>query len=117
MATKQTYVVWAPNDTKPEVLERRTALWGDHMNNMMRLVKEGAIKAGGPLFDSVSGDPSGGLIVFEAESLEAVREMIQNDPFWTGNVWTQDRVEIKTIQLTIVGAEQAKPERVLSAVL
>jgi hypothetical protein len=43
MATKQTYVVWAPNDTKPEVLERRTALWGDHMNNMMRLVKEGAI--------------------------------------------------------------------------
>jgi hypothetical protein len=31
--------------------------------------------------------------------------------------WTKEKVEIKTIQLTIVGAEQAKPERVLSAVL
>jgi hypothetical protein len=34
MATKQTYVVWAPNDTTPEVLKRRAALFDDHMKNI-----------------------------------------------------------------------------------
>jgi uncharacterized protein YciI len=37
------------------------------------------------MFDTGSGDPSGSLIVIEAESVEAVREIIQNDPYWTGN--------------------------------
>jgi uncharacterized protein YciI len=44
------------------------------------------------VFDPVTGDPCGGLIVLEAESLEAVREMIQNDLFWTGNVVRVSRV-------------------------
>ena len=37
------------------------------------------------MFDAASGDPSGSLLVLEAESLEAVREIVHNDPFWTGN--------------------------------
>jgi uncharacterized protein YciI len=36
--------------------------------------------------EPVSGDSSGSLLVLEAESLEAVREIVQNDPFWTGDV-------------------------------
>ena len=36
--------------------------------------------------DPVSDDSSGSLLVVEAESLEAVREIVRNDPFWTGNV-------------------------------
>ena len=30
--------------------------------------------------------PGGSLLVLEAESLEAVREIVRNDPFWTGDV-------------------------------
>ena len=37
------------------------------------------------MFDTESGDPSGTLLVLEAESLEAVREIVHNDPFWTGD--------------------------------
>lgn len=36
--------------------------------------------------DPISDDSSGSLLVLEAESLEAVREIVRNDPFWTGNV-------------------------------
>ena len=43
MATKQTYVVWAPADPKPEVLERRTAARPEHMNNIARLTSEGIL--------------------------------------------------------------------------
>ena len=41
---------------------------------------------GGPMADPISDDSSGSLLVLEAESLEAVREIVRNDPFWTGNV-------------------------------
>jgi hypothetical protein len=43
MAMRQTYVVWAPADTKPEVLERRTAVLRDHLKNIARLAKEGTL--------------------------------------------------------------------------
>ncbi|KAN0139641.1 hypothetical protein V8E53_002303 [Lactarius tabidus] len=110
MATKQTYVVWAPADhTNLEVLDHRAKSRPDHLKNIERLAKEGSLKLGGPMFDTESGNPSGSLIVVEAESLDAVHEIIHNDPYWTGNYWNKEKVEIKTVQLTIVGAEKAKP--------
>jgi uncharacterized protein YciI len=36
--------------------------------------------------EPISGDSSGSLLVLEAESLAAVREIVRNDPFWTNNV-------------------------------
>ena len=38
------------------------------------------------MFDTESGDPSGTLFVLEAECLEAARVIVQNDPYWTGDV-------------------------------
>jgi hypothetical protein len=43
MATKQTYVVWAPNDTTPEVLKRRAALFDDHMEKITRPSEDDAL--------------------------------------------------------------------------
>ena len=43
MSTKQTYVVWAPADPKPEVLERRTTARPEHMKNLARLTSEGIL--------------------------------------------------------------------------
>jgi uncharacterized protein YciI len=43
MATRQTYVVWAPADVKPEVLERRKAVLRDHLKNIARLAKDGTL--------------------------------------------------------------------------
>ena len=40
----------------------------------------------GPVLDTASGNPSGSLLILEAESLEAVREIVHNDPYWTGDV-------------------------------
>ncbi|KAN0139640.1 hypothetical protein V8E53_002302 [Lactarius tabidus] len=109
MATKQTYVVWAPPaDPKADVVDRRTKARPDHLKNIERLTSEGILKLAGPMTDPGSGDPGGSLLVLEAESLEAVREIVQNDPYWTGNYWDKEKVEIKTVQLTIVGAEKAK---------
>jgi uncharacterized protein YciI len=46
MATKQTYVVWAPADhTKAEVLDHRAKSRPDHLKNVARLVSEGILSA------------------------------------------------------------------------
>ena len=85
------------------------------------------------MFDTTSGDPNGSLLVLEAESLEAVLEIVHNDPYWTGDVvrvvistfqmcvrlmvfflfcsrlqWSKEKVEIKVVSLTVVGGQQAK---------
>ena len=56
-----------------------------------------AIEAAGPMKNSASGEPAGGLWIVEAENPDAVRALVETDPFWpTGlrkNVhileWTQ----------------------------
>ena len=52
------------------------------------------------MFDTESGDPSGTLLVLEAESLEAVRELIQKDPYWTDDV-VRIVVSSTSAQLTV----------------
>ena len=49
MTTKQTYVVWAPADPKPEVLERRTTVRPDHLKHIARIASEGSLSASFPV--------------------------------------------------------------------
>ena len=41
---------------------------------------------GGPTFDPESGEQNGGVLVLEAESVVAVRAIIEEDPYWKGGV-------------------------------
>lgn len=41
-----------------------------------------AIDAAGPLTDSASGQPAGGLWVVKAADAAAVRALVEADPFW-----------------------------------
>jgi len=108
MAEMKTFVLWAPTQSDPEVLERRLVVREAHLKNIGRLAAQGILKLGGPIFDPESGDPNGSVLVLEAESLAAVRAIVEEDPYWKGGVWNKEKVEIKTTDLTIVGAMQAK---------
>jgi hypothetical protein len=88
---------------------------------------------GGPIFDPESGDSNGSVLVLEAESVVAVRAILEEDPYWKGEVvrvvltahkdpvylqccfalllvtqWNKEKIEIKRTDLTIVGAMQPK---------
>ena len=41
---------------------------------------------GGPTFDPESGEQNGGVLFLEAESVVAVRAIIEEDPYWKGGV-------------------------------
>ena len=40
------------------------------------------IEAAGPMKDTESGEPAGGLWIVEAEDSQQVRALVESDPFW-----------------------------------
>jgi uncharacterized protein YciI len=54
-----------------------------HRDHLKMLVDQGALTLAGPFEDEASG----GLMVFEAESAEAVKAMVDADPFATEGVF------------------------------
>ncbi|MDJ0788308.1 MAG: YciI family protein [Myxococcota bacterium] len=57
-----------------------------HIDNLAPLSKAGRIRFAGPLKQE-DGSPCGSVIVFEAENLEAAREIAHGDPYTTSGVF------------------------------
>ena len=57
-----------------------------HLVGMEALERDGRIRHAGPLLDE-AGAPVGSLILFEADSLAAARELAARDPYVTERVF------------------------------
>jgi uncharacterized protein len=64
--------------------DRHSEMRAKHMQAHLAFLKTHAeaIDAAGPLTDSASGRPAGGLWVVEAPDAASVRALIEADPFW-----------------------------------
>ena len=69
--------------------ELRAKHRAEHRVHLRALVDQGALLLAGPFEDEASG----GMMIFEAESAEAVRAMVDADPFATEGVFAT--VEIR----------------------
>jgi len=94
---KQTFVIWAPDYTDPDAPSRRLAVREKHSEGVKHLVAEGFTKIAGPLSDPESGTMNGSLIIAEAESVAAVRAVMERDIYWSNNVWDKEKMEIRLI--------------------
>ena len=76
---KKTIAVFMRHGSRwdPKRPVREQDYWDDHARFMDALFDRGVVVLGGPF-----ADDSGTLVIFEAESPEAVREIYRNDP-WT----------------------------------
>ena len=61
----------------------------------------GNIHAAGPLADTADDSPAGGLWLVEADGPQAVRDLIETDPFWPTGL----RKSIRVLQWTQVFAD------------
>ncbi|KAG8999103.1 hypothetical protein FRB94_006439 [Tulasnella sp. JGI-2019a] len=89
--SKNTFVVWAPDFDDAEAFSRRLQVRGQHLANGAAKAKEGTIKLGGAMLtpESITGGDRkmvGSMLLFEADSLEEVRKLVEEDVYFKGKV-------------------------------
>ncbi|KZT03967.1 uncharacterized protein LAESUDRAFT_658742 [Laetiporus sulphureus 93-53] len=95
------FVVWAPDMTDPDALQRRLSVRERHLARATDLHNSKQWKVGGALLtpESIASPDAekkmiGSMIICEAESIEAVRKMIESDIYYTSNVWDKEKLQI-----------------------
>lgn len=80
------YVLWG--SYSDDVLARRAPYRQAHLDRLAKLKEAGSLITIGPTQDltKVFG-------VYEAESETAVRQLIEEDPYWKHGVWTEYSVK------------------------
>jgi len=105
-ATHHLYVFTAPYKTSdPEAIKRQDVHRQAHLQRLMGLLHEGTIQTGGPMLSSDSnpaGPPSeqkaiSSFVIFRAESIEKVREIVDADLFYTEDIWVKEEIRINPI--------------------
>jgi hypothetical protein len=62
---------------------RRTAFRQDHLDRMMALRDRGVVIGGGPAPDGATAD-----LFYRLRRAEELAPIVEEDPYWTGGVWT-----------------------------
>ncbi|KAI6129435.1 hypothetical protein EDD16DRAFT_1545565 [Pisolithus croceorrhizus] len=119
---QQTYIVWAPDYTDEGALARRMAVRQKHFVTANKLIKQGILKVAGGLLTPETQDAApgnrkfvGSALLYEAENLEAVRKLVEQDVYWTETVWDKDKIVILPIIMATTlqdraGITQPTPE-------
>lgn len=63
-----------------------------HLANLSPLSRAGKVRFAGPLRNE-AGDPTGSVVVFEADDLASARAFAASDPYVTGGVFAEWTVE------------------------
>ncbi|KAJ7931227.1 hypothetical protein B0H13DRAFT_860860 [Mycena leptocephala] len=99
--TLHRFVVFAPDKTDEGAFERRLSVRPKHLENAAKAINDPtAIRGGGGALlspESLTGAERkmiGSLMIYEAESLEAVRSVIESDIYYTAGVWDPERLVI-----------------------
>ncbi|EKM52902.1 uncharacterized protein PHACADRAFT_127014 [Phanerochaete carnosa HHB-10118-sp] len=97
--TLYTFFVYTPDYTDPDAPNRRAAVRPKHLENAKRIRAQGVIRLGGALispetYQSAERKMIGSMGVYQAENIEAVQKVIEEDIYYTGNVWDKEKIII-----------------------
>lgn len=85
------YLVLATDFTDADALTRRLAVRDQHLDRMRIEKVKGTFIIGGAKLNE-QGDMYGSMLVINLESMDAVKEWLNEDPYITGKVW--DHIEV-----------------------
>ncbi|KIM53666.1 hypothetical protein SCLCIDRAFT_1222642 [Scleroderma citrinum Foug A] len=95
------FVLWAPDYADDGALARRMAVRPVHLENANRLIQQGILRVAGGVMtaESIVAAPSdkkfvGSYMIYEAEDLEAVRKLVENDVYYKTGVWDKEKLTI-----------------------
>ncbi len=89
-------------EDEPSRAEERPRLMPQHLAFLEQQAE--AVRAAGPLEDTADGTAAGGLWLVEAKGPEAVRALVEADPFWPSGL----RKSVRILEWTQVFAEGAR---------
>lgn len=97
--TLYTFVLFAPDYTDPDAPARRLSVRQRHLENAKVVQAQGILRLGGALISPDTYQSSerrmiGSMGVYQAESLEALREIIEGDIYYTAGVWDKEKLVI-----------------------
>jgi uncharacterized protein YciI len=83
--------------------DSRAGMRAKHMTEHLAFLENNdrSIQAAGPLIETQDGTPAGGLWLVESDNPQAVRELIEADPFWPTGL----RKSVRVFQWTKVFAD------------
>ncbi|MGE0665132.1 MAG: YciI family protein [Sphingomonadales bacterium] len=90
------YIIHAPD--KSDSRDRRAATRPRHLDYWGKGAPLKVILAG-PMIDEPTGDMKGSMLIVEAESLDAVKQAANADPYWTEGVF--ERMDITAVRLPL----------------
>ncbi|KAJ5112715.1 hypothetical protein N7532_000760 [Penicillium argentinense] len=84
---------------RPNVLELRKKVKGDHYEGIQPLIAEGKLVDGGAIFEEHPQEGKdarflGSMVVYTGATAEEVREIINNDIYAKSGVWDLEKVQI-----------------------
>ncbi|KAJ7253711.1 hypothetical protein B0H12DRAFT_1017457 [Mycena haematopus] len=99
MSSLHKFLVYAPDKTDEGAVERRLSARPTHLENAAKAISAGLIRVGGAVLtpESITGGERkmvGSCLIYEAESLEVVKSIVESDIYYTSGVWDPERLVI-----------------------
>jgi len=100
-------MVYAPDHADPETLQRRLRFRPEHLERIGTLRSDGVLKVLGPtltpdsVLPGVEQKMNGSLLIAEASSIEEVNEIVENDAYYTNDIWNKEKIIITPMILTV----------------
>jgi uncharacterized protein len=80
------YVMWG--SYCPDVLEKRTPHRQAHLDGLHQQKADGILITIGPTQDLTKV-----FAIYEAVSLDAVKVLVESDPYWQNGIWTEYQIK------------------------
>ncbi|KAI0365945.1 hypothetical protein BV20DRAFT_1003324 [Pilatotrama ljubarskyi] len=100
------FVVYAPDMADEGAFQRRLNVRQAHLQRAKEEIGRGVIKVAGAMLTPESIQPPtaeknmvGSVFICEAPSLEAVRELMESDVYYTSGVWDKEKMVILPLAL------------------
>ncbi|KAF9567916.1 hypothetical protein CPC08DRAFT_626012 [Agrocybe pediades] len=98
---KHNFFVYAPDKTEPGTLQRRLSVRETHLGGAKERHETGFIQIGGAITtpEAITNPDApknmvGSVFLIQAESIDDVKKMIENDIYYTSGVWDADKIVI-----------------------
>ncbi|KAJ3361113.1 hypothetical protein GGF32_007800 [Allomyces javanicus] len=105
------FLVTLHDFTDKDALARRMAARPKHLAHAAQLQQQGIVMSGGAILDapSDSGSMIGSIMLYNAESLDHVHELLKTDPYVLGRVWDYENATITPVRIARLGDVVLEP--------